>query len=60
MSFGHAGTIVRAREDSATRLPPEAAGIRLSQRIDQIPDRVKGGTRTMKRGSARHLHLRPG
>jgi succinyl-CoA synthetase alpha subunit len=43
MSFGHAGTIVEGKEDSATekikRL--EDAGIPVVERIDQIPDRVK-------------------
>jgi succinyl-CoA synthetase alpha subunit len=43
MSFGHAGTIVEGAEDTATekiaRL--EAAGIRVVERIDQIPDAVK-------------------
>jgi succinyl-CoA synthetase alpha subunit len=43
MSFGHAGTIVEGKEDTATekiaRL--EAAGIRVVERIDQIPDAVK-------------------
>lgn len=43
MSFGHAGTIVEGKEDTATekiaRL--EAAGIRVVERIDQIPDVVK-------------------
>lgn len=43
MSFGHAGTIVEGKEDSATekiaRL--EAAGIPVVERIDHIPDRVK-------------------
>jgi succinyl-CoA synthetase alpha subunit len=43
MSFGHAGTIVEGKEDSATekiaRL--EEAGIPVVERIDQIPDRVK-------------------
>jgi len=43
MSFGHAGTIVEGKEDSATekiaRL--EAAGIPVVQRIDEIPDLVK-------------------
>jgi succinyl-CoA synthetase alpha subunit len=43
MSFGHAGTIVEGKEDTATekiaRL--EAAGIRVVERIDQIPDIVK-------------------
>jgi succinyl-CoA synthetase alpha subunit len=43
MSFGHAGTIVEGVEDTATekiaRL--EAAGIRVVERIDEIPDAVK-------------------
>ena len=43
MSFGHAGTIVEGKEDSATekiaRL--EAAGIPVVERIDVIPDAVK-------------------
>jgi succinyl-CoA synthetase alpha subunit len=43
MSFGHAGTIVEGKEDSATekisRL--EEAGIPVVERIDEIPDRVK-------------------
>jgi succinyl-CoA synthetase alpha subunit len=43
MSFGHAGTIVEGVEDTATekiaRL--EAAGIRVVERIDQIPDVVR-------------------
>jgi succinyl-CoA synthetase alpha subunit len=42
MSFGHAGTIVEGREDTATekiaRL--EAAGIRVVERIDEIPEAV--------------------
>jgi succinyl-CoA synthetase alpha subunit len=42
MSFGHAGTIVEGKEDTATekiaRL--EAAGIRVVERIDQIPEAV--------------------
>ena len=44
MSFGHAGTIVEGKEDTATekiaRL--EAAGIQVVERIDEIPDAVKG------------------
>jgi succinyl-CoA synthetase alpha subunit len=44
MSFGHAGTIVEGKEDSAAdkivRL--EAAGIEVVERIDEIPDAVKG------------------
>jgi succinyl-CoA synthetase alpha subunit len=43
MSFGHAGTIVEGKEDTATekiaRL--EAADIRVVERIDEIPDAVK-------------------
>jgi succinyl-CoA synthetase alpha subunit len=43
MSFGHAGTIVEGAEDTATekiaRL--EAAGIRVVERIDEIPDAIK-------------------
>jgi succinyl-CoA synthetase alpha subunit len=43
MSFGHAGTIVEGKEDTATekitRL--EQAGIRVVERIDEIPDAVK-------------------
>jgi succinyl-CoA synthetase alpha subunit len=43
MSFGHAGTNVEGKEDSATekiaRL--EAAGIPVVERIDEIPDAVK-------------------
>ena len=43
MSFGHAGTIVEGKEDTATekiaRL--EAAGIPVVERIDEIPDAVK-------------------
>jgi len=43
MSFGHAGTIVEGKEDTATekiaRL--EEAGIPVVERIDEIPDAVK-------------------
>ncbi|HMU27161.1 MAG TPA: CoA-binding protein [Solirubrobacterales bacterium] len=43
MTFGHAGTIVEGKEDSATekikRL--ESAGITVVERIDEIPDAVK-------------------
>ena len=43
MSFGHAGTIVEGKDDTATekiaRL--EAAGIRVVERIDEIPAAVK-------------------
>ena len=57
MSFGHAGTIVEGKEDSATekiaRL--EASGIPVVERIDEIPDRVKE-TIGNERGDARNLH----
>ncbi len=47
MSFGHAGTIVEGKEDTATekiaRL--EAAGIPVVERIDEIPDAVKAKLR---------------
>jgi succinyl-CoA synthetase alpha subunit len=43
MSFGHAGTIVEGKEDTATekitRL--QAAGITIAERIEDIPDLVK-------------------
>jgi succinyl-CoA synthetase alpha subunit len=43
MSFGHAGTIVEGKEDTATekiaRL--EASGIPVIERIDEIPNAVK-------------------
>jgi succinyl-CoA synthetase alpha subunit len=43
MSFGHAGTIVEGKEDSASekisRL--EAAGIPVVERIDEIPSAVQ-------------------
>jgi len=43
MSFGHAGTIVEGAEDTATQKIArlEAAGIRVVERIDQIPTVVK-------------------
>ena len=43
MSFGHAGTIVEGKEDTATEkiVRLEAAGIRVVERIDEIPDAVK-------------------
>ena len=43
MSFGHAGTIVEGKEDTATEKISrrEAAGIRVVERIDEIPDAVK-------------------
>ena len=43
MSFGHAGTIVEGKEDTASekiaRL--EAAGITVAERIEDIPDLVR-------------------
>src|SRR4029079_9124157 len=43
MSFGHAGTIVEGKEDTATekiaRL--QAAGIAIAERIEDIPDLVR-------------------
>src|SRR4051794_3751228 len=43
MSFGHAGTIVEGKEDTATEkiAPLEDAGIPVVERIDEIPDAVK-------------------
>jgi succinyl-CoA synthetase alpha subunit len=43
MSFGHAGTIVEGKEDTATEKIARlaAAGIRVVERIDEIPDAVK-------------------
>ena len=65
MSFGHAGTIVEGKEDTATekiaRL--EAAGIRVVERIDQIPDAVKeklGAARLMAETAEQGLHRRRG
>jgi succinyl-CoA synthetase alpha subunit len=43
MSFGHAGTIVEGEEDTAAQKIArlEGAGIRVVERIDEIPDAVK-------------------
>jgi succinyl-CoA synthetase alpha subunit len=43
MTFGHAGTIVEGKEDSATEkiVRLEAAGIPVVERIDEIPEAVK-------------------
>ena len=43
MSFGHAGTIVEGKEDAAAEkiVRLEGAGIRVVERIDEIPDAVK-------------------
>ena len=58
MSFGHAGTIVEGKEDSATekiaRL--EAAGIPVVERIHEIPDVVKEKLRCGVSEQRRHLH----
>ena len=60
MSFGHAGTIVEGKEDTATekiaRL--EAAGIPVVQRIDEIPDLVKAkiAERSAAMRQGRDLH----
>ena len=45
MSFGHAGTIVEGREDTATEKIARlaAAGITVAERIEDIPDLVKQG-----------------
>ena len=44
MSFGHAGTIVEGEEDTAAQKIArlEGAGISVVERIDEIPDAVKG------------------
>ncbi|HEY1566730.1 MAG TPA: hypothetical protein VGF68_06910, partial [Solirubrobacteraceae bacterium] len=43
MSFGHAGTIVEGKEDTATEKIARlaAAGITVAERIEDIPDLVK-------------------
>jgi succinyl-CoA synthetase alpha subunit len=43
MSFGHAGTIVEGTEDTAAQKIArlEGAGIRVVERIDEIPDAVR-------------------
>ena len=45
MSFGHAGTIVEGKEDTATEKIARlaAAGIVVAERIEDIPDLVKQG-----------------
>jgi succinyl-CoA synthetase alpha subunit len=42
MSFGHAGTIVEGKEDTATEkiARMEAAGITIAERIEDIPGLV--------------------
>ena len=64
MSFGHAGTIVEGKEDTATekiaRL--QAAGIPVVQRIDEIPDPSRRSSPSGRRRHEcrRHLHRRRG
>ena len=43
MSFGHAGTIVEGKEDTATEKIARlaAAGIEVAERIEDIPEMVK-------------------
>jgi succinyl-CoA synthetase alpha subunit len=43
MSFGHAGTIVEGKEDTATEKIARlgAAGITVAEEISEIPDLVK-------------------
>jgi succinyl-CoA synthetase alpha subunit len=45
MSFGHAGTIVEGEEDTAAQKIArlEGAGIRVVERIDEIPDALREG-----------------
>src|SRR6266545_33656 len=53
MSFGHAGTIVEGKEDTATEKIARlgAAGITIAERIEDIPDLVKDGIAS-RRGAA--------
>ena len=53
MSFGHAGTIVEGKEDTATEKIARlgAAGITVAERIEDIPDLVRQGIET--KGAAR-------
>jgi succinyl-CoA synthetase alpha subunit len=50
MSFGHAGTIVEGKEDTAAQKIArlQAAGIEVVERIDDIPDAVKAGLESRK------------
>jgi succinyl-CoA synthetase alpha subunit len=50
MSFGHAGTIVEGKEDTATEKIARlaAAGITVAERIEDIPDLVKQGIAARK------------
>ena len=52
MSFGHAGTIVEGKEDSATEKIARlgAAGIAVAERIEDIPDLVKQAIAARKGG----------
>jgi succinyl-CoA synthetase alpha subunit len=45
MSFGHAGTIVEGKEDTASEKIARlaAAGITVAERIEDIPDLVRQG-----------------
>ena len=53
MSFGHAGTIVEGKEDTATEKIARlgAAGITVAERIEDIPDLVKQGIAERKGAS---------
>src|SRR5438045_2228358 len=50
MSFGHAGTIVEGKEDTASEKIARltAAGIAVAERIEEIPEMVKQGIRERK------------
>jgi succinyl-CoA synthetase alpha subunit len=50
MSFGHAGTIVEGKEDTATEKIARLAeaGITVAERIEDIPDLVKDGIASRK------------
>ena len=54
MSFGHAGTIVEGKEDTATEKIARlaAAGITVAERIEDIPDLVKQGIAERKGAAA--------
>ncbi len=43
MSFGHAGTIVEGKEDTAPRRSPASpqAGITVAERIEEIPELIQ-------------------
>jgi succinyl-CoA synthetase alpha subunit len=50
MSFGHAGTIVEGKEDTATEKIARLAeaGITVAERIEDIPDLVRDGIAARK------------